>query len=209
MAHSHHHHGHDGGPKNTPIRVLYLCLVLNLLFVAAEAWAGWRSNSTGLLSDAGHNLADVLGLLLSLIALYMERAKGRINKKLSKYVTLMNGLLLIGAVSLIIFESIEKIVNPQQVHAETVIIVSVAAIVVNGFTAWLLMRGEKNDINIKAAYLHAASDMLVSVAVVISGIIISFTGWNIIDPALSLLVSFFIAVPALKLVITALKNIIK
>lgn len=139
----------------------------------------------------------------------MERAKGRINKKLSKYVTLMNGLLLIGAVSLIIFESIEKIVHPQQVHAETVIIVSVAAIVVNGFTAWLLMRGEKNDINIKAAYLHAASDMLVSVAVVISGIIISFTGWNIIDPALSLLVSFFIAVPALKLVIAALKNIIK
>lgn len=208
MAHS-HHHGHDGGPKNTPIRVLYLCLALNLLFVAAEAWAGWRSNSTGLLSDAGHNLADVLGLLLSLIALYMERAKGRINKKLSKYVTLMNGLLLIGAVSLIIFESIEKIVHPQQVHAETVIIVSVAAIVVNGFTAWLLMRGEKNDINIKAAYLHAASDMLVSVAVVISGIIISFTGWNIIDPALSLLVSFFIAVPALKLVIAALKNIIK
>lgn len=208
MAHS-HHHGHDGGPKNTPIRVLYLCLVLNLLFVAAEAWAGWRSNSTGLLSDAGHNLADVLGLLLSLIALYMNRAKGSINKKLSKYVTLTNGLLLIGAVSLIIFESIEKIVHPQQVHAETVIIVSVAAIVVNGFTAWLLMRGEKNDINIKAAYLHAASDMLVSVAVVISGIIISFTGWNIIDPALSLLVSFFIAVPALKLVIAALKNIIK
>lgn len=208
MAHS-HHHGHDGGPKNTPIRVLYLCLVLNLLFVAAEAWAGWRSNSTGLLSDAGHNLADVLGLLLSLIAIYMERAKGNINKKLSKYVTLTNGLLLIGAVSLIIFESIEKIVHPQQVHAETVIIVSVAAIVVNGFTAWLLMRGEKNDINIKAAYLHAASDMLVSVAVVISGIIISFTGWNIIDPALSLLVSFFIAVPALKLVIAALKNIIK
>jgi len=208
MAHS-HHHGHDGGPKNTPIRVLYLCLVLNLLFVAAEAWAGWRSNSTGLLSDAGHNLADVLSLLLSLIALYMERAKGRINKKLSKYVTLINGLLLIGAVSLIIFESIEKIVHPQQVHAETVIIVSVAAIVVNGFTAWLLMRGEKNDINIKAAYLHTASDMLVSVAVVISGIIISFTGWNIIDPALSLLVSFFIAVPALKLVIAALKNIIK
>lgn len=208
MAHS-HHHGHDGGPKNTPIRVLYFCLVLNLLFVAAEAWAGWRSNSTGLLSDAGHNLADVLGLLLSLIAIYMERAKGSINKKLSKYVTLTNGLLLIGAVSLIIFESIEKIVHPQQVHAETVIIVSVAAIVVNGFTAWLLMRGEKNDINIKAAYLHAASDMLVSVAVVISGIIISFTGWNIIDPALSLLVSLFIAVPALKLVITALKNIIK
>lgn len=208
MAHS-HHHGHDGGPKNTPIRVLFLCLVLNLLFVAAEACAGWRSNSTGLLSDAGHNLADVLGLLLSLIAIYMKRAKGSINKKLSKYVTLTNGLLLIGAVSLIIFESIEKIVHPQQVHAETVIIVSVAAIVVNGFTAWLLMRGEKNDINIKAAYLHAASDMLVSVAVVISGIIISFTGWNIIDPVLSLLVSFFIAIPALKIVITALKNIIK
>ncbi len=207
MAHS-HSHSHGGGLKNTPVRVLYICLVINLLFVVAEALAGWQSNSTGLLSDAGHNLGDALGLLLSLIAIYLGRSKGNISKSVSKYITLANGLLLLGAVALIVFESVGKIINPHEVNAHTVIIVSAAAIVVNGLTAWLLMRGQGSDINIKAAYLHAATDMLVSVSVVISGIIISFTGWNIIDPVLSLVVSIFIAIPSTKLVISALKNII-
>ena len=207
MAHS-HNHSHTGGLKNTPVRILYVCLVVNLLFVVAEALAGWQSNSTGLLSDAGHNLGDTLGLLLSLIAIYLSRAKGDLSKGVSKYITLANGLLLLGAVALIVYESVEKIINPHEVNAETVIIVSAVAIIINGLTAWILMRSEGNDINIKAAYLHAATDMLVSVSVVISGIIISFTGWNIIDPVLSLAVSLFIAIPTIKLVVSALKNII-
>ena len=95
-----------------------------------------------------------------------------------------------------------------RMNAHTVIIVSAVAIIINGLTAWLLMRGQGSDINIKAAYLHAATDMLVSVSVVISGIIISLTGWNIIDPVLSLAVSLFIAIPTIKLVVSALKNII-
>ena len=207
MAHS-HNHSHTGGLKNTPVRILYVCLVINLLFVVAEALAGWQSNSTGLLSDAGHNLGDTLGLLLSLIAIYLSRAKGDLSKGVSKYITLANGLLLLGAVALIVYESVEKIINPHEVNAETVIIVSAVAIIINGLTAWLLMRSKGNDINIKAAYLHAATDMLVSVSVVISGIIISFTEWNIIDPVLSLAVSLFIAIPTIKLVVSALKNII-
>lgn len=207
MAHS-HNHSHTGGLKNTPVRILYVCLVINLLFVVAEALAGWQSNSTGLLSDAGHNLGDTLGLLLSMIAIYLSRAKGDLSKGVSKYITLANGLLLLGAVALIVYESVEKIINPHEVNAETVIIVSAVAIIINGLTAWLLMRSKGNDINIKAAYLHAATDMLVSVSVVISGIIISFTGWNIIDPVLSLAVSLFIAIPTIKLVVSALINII-
>ena len=138
MAHS-HSHSHGGGLKNTPVHVLYICLVINLLFVVAEALAGWQSNSTGLLSDAGHNLGDALGLLLSLIAIYLDRSKGNISKSVSKYITLANGLLLLGAVALIVFESVGKIINPHEVNAHTVIIVSAAAIVVNGLTAWLLM----------------------------------------------------------------------
>ena len=207
MAHS-HNHSHAGGLKNTPVRVLYVCLVINLLFVIAEALAGWQSNSAGLLSDAGHNLGDAMGLLLSLVAIYLSHAKGNTSKSVSKYITLANGILLLGAVVLIVSESVGKIINPHEVNAETVIIVSAAAIIVNGLTAWLLMRGQGSDINIKAAYLHAATDMLVSVSVVISGIIISFTGWNIIDPVLSLAVSLFIAIPTIKLLFAALKNII-
>lgn len=207
MAHF-HNHSHSGGVKNTPVRILYICLALNLLFVALEAFAGWRSNSAGLLSDAGHNLGDALGLLLSLFAIYMNSADGKKSKSLSGYITLANGLLLLGAVVIVIFESVWKIMHPTEVNAGTVIAVSAAAIVVNGLTAWLLMKEERNDINIKAAYLHAATDMLVSVSVVVSGIIISYTGWNMIDPLLSLAVSLFIAVPAIKLLIAALRNII-
>ena len=190
-----------------PVRILYICLAINLIFVAAEALAGWKSNSTGLLSDAGHNLSDALGLFLSLVAIYLNRSGNKASQNVSRYITLANGLLLLGAIALIVYESIDKIINPQEINATAVIAVSSVAIFINGLTAWLLMKGQGDDINIKAAYLHAATDALVSVSVVISGIIISTTGWNMIDPLLSLAVSIFIALPTLKLIHTASKTI--
>lgn len=208
MAH-HHSHNHTEHSVSAPIGILYLCIAINIIFVAAEAFAGWRSNSAGLLSDAGHNLSDALGLLLSLIAIYMNRAKNKASQIASKYITLGNGLLLLVAIPLIIYESIDKIINPLLINTTTMISVSSVAILINGLTAWLLMKGQGNDINIKAAYLHAATDMLVSVCVVISGIIISVTGWNIIDPLFSLAVSIFIAFPTIKLILTAVKSIRK
>lgn len=206
MAHF-HSHNHTEHSVNVPVRILYICLAINLIFVAAEAFAGWNSNSTGLLSDAGHNLSDALGLLLSLAAIYLNRSGNRTNQTVSRYITLANGLLLLGAIALIVYESIDKIINPQEINATAVIAVSSVAIFINGLTAWLLMKGQGDDINIKAAYLHAATDALVSVSVVISGIIISTTGWNTIDPLLSLAISIFIAFPTIKLIHTALKTI--
>ena len=188
---------------NAPVRILYICLAINLIFVIAEAFAGWKSNSTGLLSDAGHNLSDALGLLLSLAAIYLNRSGNKTNQTVSRYITLANGLLLLGAIALIVYESIDKIINPQEINATAIIAVSSVAIFINGLTAWLLMKGQGDDINIKAAYLHAATDALVSVSVVISGIIISTTGWNMIDPLLSLAISIFIALPTIKLIHTA------
>ena len=206
MAHF-HSHNHTEHSANASVRTLYICLAINLLFVAAEAFAGWKSNSTGLLSDAGHNLSDALGLLLSLAAIYLNRSGNRTNQTVSRYITLANGLLLLGAIFLIVYESIDKIINPQEVNATAIIAVSSVAIFINGLTAWLLMKGQGDDINIKAAYLHAATDALVSVSVVISGIIISTTGWNMIDPLLSLVISIFIALPTIKLIHTASKTI--
>lgn len=207
MAHI-HSHNHTDYSVNAPVRILYICLAINLIFVSAEAFTGWKSNSTGLLSDAGHNLSDALGLLLSLVAIYMNRSRNKASQKVSRYITLVNGLLLLGAIVLIIYESIDKIINPQEINATAVIAVSSLAILINGLTAWLLMKGRGDDINIKAAYLHAATDALVSISVVISGIIISTTGCMIIDPLLSLAVSIFIALPTIKLIHTALKTII-
>lgn len=208
MAHF-HSHNHTDHSVNTPVRVLYICLAINLIFVLAEAVAGWKSNSTGLLSDAGHNLSDVLGLLLSLVAILLNRSGNRASQKVSGYITLVNGLILLGAIVLIVYESIDKIINPQEINAKAVIAVSSVAILINGMTAWLLMKGQGDDINVKAAYLHAATDALVSVSVVISGIIISTTGWSIIDPLLSLAVSVVIALPTIKLIRTTLNTIIK
>ena len=206
MAHF-HSHKHTEHSVNTPVRILFICLAINLIFVAAEAFAGWKSNSTGLLSDAGHNLSDALGLLLSLAAIYLNRSGNGTNQTVSRYITLANGLLLLGAIFLIVYESIDKIINPQEINATAIIAVSSVAIFINGLTARLLMKGQGDDINIKAAYLHAATDALVSVSVVISGIIISTTGWNMIDPLLSLAISIFIALPTIKLIHTALKTI--
>ena len=206
MAHF-HSHNHTEHSANASVRALYICLAINLLFVAAEAFAGWKSNSTGLLSDAGHNLSDALGLLLSLAAIYLNRSGNKTNQTVSRYITLANGLLLLGAIALIVYESIDKIIHPQEINATAVIAVSSVAIFINGLTAWLLMKGQGDDINIKAAYLHAATDALVSVSVVISGIIISTTGWNMIDPLLSLAISIFIAFPTIKLIHTASKTI--
>ena len=207
MAHI-HSHNHTDHSVNAPVRILYICLAINLIFVSAEAFTGWKSNSTGLLSDAGHNLSDALGLLLSLVAIYMNRSRNKASQKVSRYITLVNGLLLLGAIVLIVYESIDKIINPQEINATAVIAVSSLAILINGLTAWLLMKGRGDDINIKAAYLHAATDALVSISVVISGIIISTTGCMIIDPLLSLAVSIFIALPTINLIHTALKTII-
>ena len=206
MAHF-HSHNHTEHSANASVRTLYICLAINLLFVAAEAFAGWKSNSTGLLSDAGHNLSDALGLLLSLVAIYLNRSGNKASQNVSRYITLANGLLLLGAIALIVYESIDKIIHPQEINATAVIAVSSVAIFINGLTAWLLMKGQGDDINIKAAYLHAATDALVSVSVVISGIIISTTGWNMIDPLLSLAISIFIAFPTIKLIHTAMKTI--
>ena len=131
MAHF-HSHNHTEHSANASVRTLYICLAINLLFVAAEAFAGWKSNSTGLLSDAGHNLSDALGLLLSLAAIYLNRSGNRTNQTVSRYITLANGLLLLGAIALIVYESIDKIINPQEINATAIIAVSSVAIFING-----------------------------------------------------------------------------
>lgn len=202
-----HSHSHSHSNAYSSIRTLYVCLILNIAFVAIEAIIGWKSNSTGLLSDAGHNLSDALGLLLSLIAICMEKSRNKNNQKISKYITLVNGLLLLLAVVIIVWEGIDKLLFPQSVDAEAVFFTSFAAIIINGVTAYLLMKGDFDNINIKAAYLHAATDMLVSVGVVLSGVAIMITGLNIIDPIISLVISAIISVPAIKLVIKSLKSI--
>lgn len=172
-------------------------IALNLIFVIAEFTAGYISRSVGLMSDAGHNLSDVASMALALMAciLATRHATGKYTygyKKSTILVSVANAIILIAAVGVIIFESIEKIVRPVEVEGEWIIIVAGIGVLVNGFTTWLFNKDKGRDLNIKATYMHMLADTLVSIGVIVSGVIIKFTGWNIIDPIIGLVIAAII-----------------
>lgn len=196
--HSHHHHHHGGEADMAQMGKIYkVSIAMNLAFVAVEAGVGIWSNSLGLLSDAGHNLSDVFSLLLALAAFHLAATHGTKRftygyRKSSVLISLLNAIILLVAVGAIVVESIHKFLAPSEVNAAAISWTAGIGILVNGFSTWLLMRGRKGDINSRGAFLHMAADTLVSVGVVISGIVISFTGWNFIDPVISLVIAAII-----------------
>ena len=204
MAHQHvhiHTHNHALTSLNT---VFIVCIVINLLFVIIEAGVGFLFNSLGLLSDAGHNLSDVFSLLLSLFAYRMAKRHSTDYftygyKKSTVLVSLLNAIILLIAVGAIIIESIYKLRQPEQVSGVAVSWTAGIGILVNGITAWLLMKNQKHDLNVRGAFLHMAMDTLVSVGVVISGIIIVLTGFVLIDTLISLAIAILILISTWKL----------
>lgn len=204
MAHQHvhiHTHNHALTSLNT---VFIVCIVINLLFVIIEAGMGFLFNSLGLLSDAGHNLSDVFSLLLSLFAYRMAKRHSTDHftygyKKSTVLVSLLNAIILLIAVGAIIIESIYKLRQPEQVSGVAVSWTAGIGILVNGITAWLLMKNQKHDLNVRGAFLHMAMDTLVSVGVVISGIIIVLTGFVLIDTFISLAIAILILISTWKL----------
>lgn len=194
-AHGHHPHHHHA-PANFG-NAFAIGIALNLVFVIAEVVFGFIANSMSLLADAGHNLSDVLGLVLAWAASMMARraASPRFTYGLKKapiLAALANSLLLLIAVGAIGGEAIRRLFHPSITEGGTVTIVAAMGIIVNGLTALLFAGGRRNDINIGAAYLHMAGDALVSVAVVIAGLAIMWTGQQWIDPAMSLAVAVVI-----------------
>lgn len=193
-GHSHgaHDHAHHHAPADFG-RAFLLGTLLNVGFVAVEAFYGLLSGSVALLADAGHNLSDVLGLLLAWGAATLSKRERSANftyglRRSSILSALFNAVFLLVAIGAIAFEAIHRLANPQPVAGSVVIAVAAVGIVVNGITALLFARGAKNDLNIRAAFLHMAADTAVSVGVVASGLLILLTGWLWIDPATSLVV---------------------
>lgn len=197
MAHEHHHHHHDAADIQSLKGVYTLSIILNLAFVLIEAGVGIWGKSLGLLSDAGHNLSDVFSLLLAMVALRLAATKSTKTmtygyRKGSVLISLLNAIILLVAVGAILVESIHKFREPVDVNGGAVAWTAGAGILVNGFTAFLLMKHRKNDLNAHGAFLHMAADTLVSVGVLVSGIVISFTGWNFIDPVIGIVVAIII-----------------
>ena len=197
-AHDHHDHAHGHAPKDFG-RAFLFGIILNSSFVAAEAVYGILSNSLALLADAGHNLSDVLGLLLAWGASTLVK---RIPSKRFTYglrstsilAALINAVLLLVVTGGIAWEAVLRFQHPSAVEGMTVIIVATFGIAINLGTALLFMSGRKGDLNVRGAFTHMAADAAVSLGVVIAGFAIMYTGWLWLDPVVSLMISIVIVI---------------
>jgi cobalt-zinc-cadmium efflux system protein len=199
QACGHRGHAHHHGDPRTQAAAFRTSIVLNLLFVAAEFGFGLAANSTALIADAGHNLSDVLGLALALSASLLARRAPSARytyglRSTSILAALANAMLLLLACGAIAWEAAQRLLAPQPVAGMTITLVSAAGLVVNGFSAWLLMRGDRRDVNVRGAYLHMAADAAVSLGVVVAGLVIMVTGWRWFDPVVSLVIVVLIVV---------------
>jgi cobalt-zinc-cadmium efflux system protein len=194
--HHHHGHGHDHAPADFG-RAFAIGIALNLGFVVVESTYGFIANSMSLLADAGHNLSDVLGLMVAWAGAVMARRAPSPRftyglKKAPILAALANSLFLLVAVGGIGAEAIRRLIHPSETEGGTVMIVAAVGIAVNGITALLFARGREHDLNIRGAYLHMASDAAVSLAVVFAGLVILWTGQRWVDPVMSLAVAVVI-----------------
>ena len=186
-----HHHHHAPPDYN---RAFAAGVVLNVGFVIVEAVFGVLSDSLALLTDAGHNLSDVLGLLLAwgAAALARRRPSARRTYGYSRatiLASLFSGLLLMGAVGAIGWEAVSRLMDPVQPAGKTIMIVAAIGVVINTATALFFLSGKDHDLNIRGAFLHMAADAAVSLGVVASGALILFFGYNWIDPLISLVIA--------------------
>ena len=188
MESHHHEHNHQLTSLN---KAFIIGITLNIAFVIVEFGVGFYYNSLGLLSDAGHNLGDVASLVLAMLAFRLQKVHPNSRytygyKKSTILVSLLNAVILLVAVGIIIAESVDKLFHPVSVDGSAIAWTAGVGVVINALTAWLFMKDKDKDLNVKGAYLHMAADALVSVGVVASGIIITYTGWSIIDPIIGL-----------------------
>ena len=198
--HDRHHHAEavltDDGRLAS---VFYWAIGLNMAYVILEAAFGFTTGSMGLLSDAGHNLTDVATLLIALLAyLASKRPATTVYSyglgKTTVEASLVNAVILYVAVIFIAVESVRRLLHPSPVDGTDIAWVAGIGVVVNGVTAWLLMRHSHHDLNVKGAFLHMAADTLVSVGVVVSGIVITHTGWTWLDPVVGICIAALIAI---------------
>jgi len=198
--HSHAGHVHAAPPPGGQFSAAFAWGIgLNLAFVVAEVIGGLWANSAALLSDAGHNLSDVLSLALAWGAAWLagRPTTGRYTfgyRGATIQAALLNAALLYGALGFILWETIAHLRHPAPVNGVAVMGLASAGILVNGFTAWLFRAGQKGDVNVRGAYLHMLTDALVSLGVVVGGAITYFTHWTWLDPIISLGLLVVIAV---------------
>ena len=191
---AHHHHHHAAPDYN---RAFAVGVLLNIIFVVIEVFYGVVANSLALITDAGHNLSDVMGLLLAWGASYLARKQPSLRRtygysRATILASMFSGLLLLAAVVVISWEAINRFITPAEPVGQTIMWVAGIGVVINSVTAWFVVSGKDHDLNIRGAYLHMAADALVSLGVVVSGFVIWKFGLKWFDPMSSLLIALVI-----------------
>jgi cobalt-zinc-cadmium efflux system protein len=194
MEHNHSHHDHSHLAVLTSVNSAFVIgILLNVLFVVIEAVVGFSIHSLSLLSDAGHNLADVGSLGLSLLAFRLLKVKANHKytygyRKTTIVAALFNAMILLISIAIIAYEAIQRFSNPPALPGKTIALVAGIGIFVNFITAVLFLKNKEQDLNIKSAYLHMMADALVSAGIMVGGIIIYYTGQYWIDPVASMII---------------------
>ena len=189
---SHHHHHHHETPDYN--RAFAVGVALNIIFVGVEVFYGLAADSLALITDAGHNLSDVMGLLLAWGATYLA-AKRPSTRRTYGYsratilASMFSGFLLLAAVVVISWEALNRFLEPSEPVGQTIMVVAAVGVVINSVTAWFFVSGKDHDLNIRGAYLHMAADALVSLGVVVSGFVIWKFGMKWFDPLSSLMIA--------------------
>ncbi len=181
-------------------------ITVNIIFIVLEVFYGFLSNSMALIADAGHNFSDVLALGFSWIAIRLSQRRPTLKftygfRRSTILAAILNTIFLLAAVAFILLETFQRIGNPLAINSRKVIIIAAIGILVNGFTAWLFAKDNKNDLNIRSAFLHFIADTLVSSGVVVSGIIMAITGTTWIDSIVSLIIGAVILYSTFRLLL--------
>jgi len=203
-------HSHHAEPLTNVGTAFVYGIILNFLFVIIEIIAGLYVNSLSLLSDAGHNLADVALLALSLLAFRLAKAKPNEQytygySKTTILVALLNAVVLLVSIGAIVYEAAHRFFNPEPLPGKMIALVAGIGIIINSSTALLFFRQKDKDLNVKSAYLHLLSDAMVSFAIVIGGIIMFYTNYFWIDAALSMLIAIVILMTTWNLLKSSLR----
>lgn len=199
MSNNHEGHNHSAPNLHSINGAFYIGIGLNSIFTLIEFIIGYQTNSLALVSDASHNLSDVASLIISLIGMKFAQKVATKSytygyKKASILASLINAVLLVCIVINIIREGIERLDSVPVIAGKAIMITAFIGVLINTVSAFLFFKGQKHDINVKGAFLHLLVDAFVSLGVVISGIIIHYTNWNIVDPLISFVIAFVIFV---------------
>ncbi len=213
MAHNHNIHNHKPNNLDGITRAFYLGIGLNVVYTVIEFMAGYYYDSLALLADASHNLSDIVSLIISLVGLKLgQKAATKLftyrYRKTSILASFINSVLLIAIAGYILFKAFERLNNVHIVGGKAIIIVALIGVAINSLSAYLFYKDQKHDINIKGAFLHLLVDALVSVGVVISGVIIYYTDWFIVDTIISFFIAIIILIATWNLFKTSLRLIL-